>query len=676
MTPITTAGFRLHSWQHGAVQAWAAGSDGTPFRGTLEVVTGGGKTMIALECLALAAAQKPDLRLAVIVPTEALARQWRHVILRHTNLREPDVGLLGAGGKDTFSDRRALVCVLNSAAERLPQIARSGQPLMLIVDECHRAGAPRFSKVLDTPAEYRLGLSATPDREEFDDDGEPLSYDEQAVGQSLGGVVYRFDLRDARLAGWLPDYTLHHHGVSLTDQERMRYDSLSRRVDEVAKELTALGGGTSRARQIAAKDGDAAQAARRWVALTAKRKDLLFRAAQRADVAARLVTDAFSGPGLDGRAILFHERVDEASALFIRLHDELPNVRIELEHSRLPESRREGALSRFRSGAAQVLVSVKSLVEGIDVPEADLGISVAATSSVRQRVQALGRVLRRTTSSSRKRSVMHLIYVRDTVDELIYGKADWTDLTGADRNRFWLWNLDGEPLPADGPPLSPRPTEDQMWQSLGEQLPAELPAEWPGVIVGQEYSVDTMGNVRNGSGKAIANPQGVAGMVESVRGRPGGRFRVTPSHHLVLVSTADHDNPGYRLAGQLAEPFTVRDETASAKRANGATKPGDPYAGSSDKKRGTFKISARGGGMIERRTRTGKEFALVEGSGNPAREADTVRVIDAWRSLGLPGLNFHVNSAGDAWYEASGERRFLAAIQAGFLFPEDLESES
>ena len=86
---------------------------------------------------------------------------------------------------------------------------------MLVVDECHRAGAPSFSNVLSSPAKYRLGLSATPDREELDDDGEPLTFDEQIVGRQLGGVVYRFTLKDAREAGWLPEYSLHHHGVSL-----------------------------------------------------------------------------------------------------------------------------------------------------------------------------------------------------------------------------------------------------------------------------------------------------------------------------------------------------------------------------------------------------------------------------------------------------------------------------
>ena len=63
---------------------------------------------------------------------------------------------------------------------------------------------------------------------------------------------------------------------------------------------------------------------------------------------------------------------------------------------------------------------MNSLIEGIDVPEADIGISVASTFRS-QRVQSLGRVLRRVAAEEgpEKSSTMRLIYVRDSVDELI-----------------------------------------------------------------------------------------------------------------------------------------------------------------------------------------------------------------------------------------------------------------
>src|SRR5207244_12882212 len=164
---------------------------------------------------------------------------------------------------------------------------------------------------------------------------------------------------------------------------------------------------------------------------------LLYRASERTRVAAQLVRSELAR-NPDRRILLFHERVAEAAALFDRLVAELPDVPIGLEHSRLSDAARAEALYAFRSGRISVLVSVKSLIEGIDVPAADVGISVASTSSVRQRIQSLGRVLRRPFEpGASKDAEMHLIYVADTVDEIIYAKEDWADLTGAAANGYW-----------------------------------------------------------------------------------------------------------------------------------------------------------------------------------------------------------------------------------------------
>jgi len=45
-------------------------------------------------------------------------------------------------------------------------------------------------------------------------------------------------------------------------------------------------------------------------------------------------------------------------------------------------------------GHANVMLSVKALIEGVDVPSADVGIIRVSNSSIRQRIQTFGRVLR------------------------------------------------------------------------------------------------------------------------------------------------------------------------------------------------------------------------------------------------------------------------------------------
>jgi superfamily II DNA or RNA helicase len=604
---------------------------------------------------------------AVVVPTEALAEQWRRVIPEFTNLSEHEVGLLGAGGHDSLDDKRALVAVLNTAARDLPgMVAGVKGPTMFIVDECHRAGAPSFSQVLRTTSVYRLGLSATPDREDLDDDGEPLEYDEQLVGRALGPVVFKFSLKEARSVGWLPEFTVHHHGIALLPEEHLDYDRMSRQVDDLGDRLADLGGDAARARVLAAQPGELGRVAGAYVAAVARRKDLLYRARERNRVTRSLMKERFSERP-DSRALTFHERIAEARELHELLNDALP-VRVGIDHSQLPPSERRSTLDAFRSGKIKVLVSVKSLIEGIDVPSADIGVSVASSSSVRQRVQSLGRVLRRSFDSREKVTEMHVVYVRDTVDEVIYAKDDWTDLTGQASNVYWEWPTDPNvpPVQLAGPPRTPAPTEEQEWERLGRASPP-TPAPYLGTAPAREYSVDTSGTVRTRPGAIIANPQGVADMVNSVRGRPGGRFFVTPTYKLVLVREAAQDGR-LMVAGQLREPFSIRslDQEQAAPDVERLI-PGAPYTGPLDKTNGEYRLSQKRGGVVQRDLPSGaKEFALSEGEPGASNVS---AVLSAWRAVSTSGMKFTVNREWHAWYLAGGEPRFLAAVPGGFSWP-------
>src|SRR5262249_51105782 len=140
------------------------------------------------------------------------------------------------------------------------------------------------------------------------------------------------------------------------------------------------------------------------------------------------------------RAILFHESVAEVMRLFEHLRQQ--GVKVVAENYRLSDGLRAISIDFFRRGAAQVLVSARSLVEGFDVPAADVGIIVASSSSVRQRIQTLGRILRksRDRQGGAKEAVLHVLYMAGTVDELIYEKTDWDDVIGAERNTYYQYD--------------------------------------------------------------------------------------------------------------------------------------------------------------------------------------------------------------------------------------------
>ena len=149
-----TRGIDLHHWQQQCVDAWF----GADKRGVLKVVTGAGKTVLALAIAEkLQQTTARDLRIAIVVPTVVLLNQWKEEIMSRSNLPSTAIGLLGGGSDESFNaETRILICVLNSAGRKLPEIVRKagvGSSLLLVVDECHRAGAEEISG-----SYYRAGI--------------------------------------------------------------------------------------------------------------------------------------------------------------------------------------------------------------------------------------------------------------------------------------------------------------------------------------------------------------------------------------------------------------------------------------------------------------------------------------------------------------------------------------
>ena len=127
-------------------------------QGSAIVPCGGGKTRIGVG--AVAVLRTPAL---ILVHTLDIAEQWRE---EFQDLLHLEVGFLGGGEDSTCLVTIALVQTLSQWSD--PQLDDFlGRFGLLVLDEHHHVAASTFRRIVGRcPSRYRLGLTATPERED------------------------------------------------------------------------------------------------------------------------------------------------------------------------------------------------------------------------------------------------------------------------------------------------------------------------------------------------------------------------------------------------------------------------------------------------------------------------------------------------------------------------------
>lgn len=363
--------------QREALDAWIAAGG----RGLVELPTGAGKTLLAV--LAIAHIRRPTL---VVVPTLDLMHQWRKVLARHLGC---PVGMLGGG----TSDRQPItVTTYDSAAV---QTEHHGNRFgFLVCDECHHLPASSYRFIAEgSIAPYRLGLSATLERT---DGGE------RVCEELLGPLHHRTEI--AALEGrYLAPYDVRRVEVALLPDEQRRHDEArARYLAFLRKKGISFSSPRGWARFLAesqkSEEGRAAfQAYReqRRIALTSRAK---------VEALWRILLDH-----REDRGIVFTEDNDTVYALAHRLF--LPAL---THHTPPPE--RQALLAAFACGELPFLLTSRVLNEGVDVPEARVGVVLSGSGSVREHIQRLGRLLRMRPG---KRAILYEICSAQTAEAAI-----------------------------------------------------------------------------------------------------------------------------------------------------------------------------------------------------------------------------------------------------------------
>lgn len=360
--------------------------------GIIDHATGSGKTITALHAI------KDWIRegrpAVVIVPSSLLQRQWHSEIKAELNLEPLLVGgensrrdnwmsvLSDYTRKDRDFGPRVTLCVLASASKGdFKQRLQVSNDLLFVCDEVHTIGQRQSRELLEkvSTSGARLGLSATYER--FGDpDGTKAI--EKCFGKPL---LPRFTIVDAIREGRLVPYEYHFGMVSLDGDELEDYEDLSEQI-----------------RKLYAREGDKNDFSK----FSSNLKRLIF---QRASI----IKGARNKAPFAKRIIQENYKLGDKWLVYCDDTSQMRSVEALLDKSDIPVltyfDAMEGDKSetlRVFSDRGGVLLAIKCLDEGIDIPSATHALILASSQNPREYIQRRGRVLRSDPGSGKYRAVI------------------------------------------------------------------------------------------------------------------------------------------------------------------------------------------------------------------------------------------------------------------------------
>ena len=384
LPPLRPEEAPLYPHQEAALQAWRPSK-----RGVVEMPTGSGKTRLALE--AIRTVGKATL---ILVPTLALILQWEKILQAslpsvqgQSNAADRlEVGVLGGG---RFAPTALTVSTYASA--RLHAASLGNGFCLAIFDECHHLASEGYLSIAEKLiAPYRLGLTATLHRP----DGR-----HQLLEEAIGKVLHQVEVGE--LSGnVLAPYRVITCLAHLNPQEAQTYTASRTHYQHYRRRSMPPGSSWAQFVSSAYRHLEGRHA------LTAyhRQRQLTLAPEDKFALCYRLLRQH------RGERILIFTN-DNATALRLSEDFLLPLI----THETVLEERRR-ILLRFRENRWPVLVTSRVLNEGIDVPEVGVAIVFSGTSSVREHVQRLGRILRK---SEGKHAVLYELLTSGTTEKMV-----------------------------------------------------------------------------------------------------------------------------------------------------------------------------------------------------------------------------------------------------------------
>lgn len=376
----------IRDYQEQGIKNWFKNNG----RGIFKFATGTGKTITALAAATKLFQIKKLDAVVIVCPFKHLVNQWAKEA-RNFGMRpilafesrgswETDLtlSLLAQGGEGR--EFIAVITTNKTFSEALQgKLPHFPNQTMLIADEVHNLGSEKLLSSLPDSAMYRLGLSATPERQ-YDSEGTErlFIYFGPILDPQIG-------LKEAIELGVLTPYRYYPILVPLTDEESEEYVELSEKIGRILL--------------YGKKDDEDDNPI--LTALLVRRARLIASAANKMSALQELMekkrTDShmlvYCGDGtVDDPTSLEDSRQIDAVCKILGRDLGIMVAPFVAETS---AEEREELISNLDRGSLQALVAIRCLDEGIDVPAIRTAIILASSRNPRQFVQRRGRILRR-----------------------------------------------------------------------------------------------------------------------------------------------------------------------------------------------------------------------------------------------------------------------------------------
>lgn len=413
--------------QKEAYNAWLCNGK----NGVFAMATGSGKTVTALNCLRKQYKENGFYKAIIVVPTQALAVQWKQEA-ESFNFQNIVSTYADKDWKNTLSryttrslldQTKSIIIITTYATFNRKDIqifldkTKGIETFVYIADEAHNIGSTSSLKHLPEAIKWRIGLSATPERV-YDELGSEKLY--EFFNSRPPEYTFRYTMKQAIDSEVLCHYDYFPIFVELTSSEMEEYEKVSSQLRKFI-------------------DSDTGKYKPEAEKLLLKRKRIIHKAENKKEAILNLLENLKQRRKLDYTFVFvpegyepdYSERdyydidqedvhiIDEYAQMFknqgysyhkyISGLDDAPNI-----------------LKSFANGDIQILLSMKCLDEGVDIPRAEHAIFCSSTGNPRQFVQRRGRVLRK-SKDKEKAKIWDLIVTPPNVVE---------DAEGIERNMF------------------------------------------------------------------------------------------------------------------------------------------------------------------------------------------------------------------------------------------------